>query len=218
MTAPPPPKARSNGAALVGKRLSAEPVCPQGQIPATIQNDPALIQQNSQTGARPLKGNPLLRPQSNVGPQLVQPGGAPLAYQFDEIYGQGVAPRSKQMPAPPSANCLGKTYGTDPTCYYYGSAGISRDVIGGGMMISVNRPQYVGKGGPGHTLDEISMQGGVQNGNIVEVGRTISTDQTVIRTPTYSFFIGPIGTAKATIVAAGCSSAVAIIRGRTFHF
>lgn len=176
-TTPPPPKAMSDGSTSVVQPPSMQPVCPEGQIPVITQSPPALLQQNPGTGTRPLKGNPLLRPQSAVAPPLNQPGAAGLAHEFSEIYGPGAAAPPKKAPAPAPSKCLGKTYGTDPTCYYYGSAGVSRNVIGGGMMISVDRPHYVGTGGPGHTLNEISMQGGVQSGNIVEIGWTVSTEQ-----------------------------------------
>jgi hypothetical protein len=45
------------------------------------------------------------------------------------------------------------------------------------MTTSVDRPSYVSTGGPGHTLNEISVQGGPKNGNIVEIGWIVSADQ-----------------------------------------
>jgi len=45
------------------------------------------------------------------------------------------------------------------------------------MTFSVNHPTYINRGGSGHTLNEISIQGGANSGNIVELGWTISTDQ-----------------------------------------
>ena len=43
--------------------------------------------------------------------------------------------------------------------------------------MSVERPQYVSSGGGGHTLDEIAIQGGAGDGNIIELGWNVSTDQ-----------------------------------------
>lgn len=181
----PPQQMASDGSTAAAAPPSGQPVCPAGQIPATAQGSPAFIQQNLGTGApagggsRPLKGNPLLRPQSAVAPPPGQPGGgaAPFAREFSEIYRGAAAPSPQASPSPAPVTCRGQTYGTDPTCYYYGSAGLSRTVMGGGMITSVDRPQYVTTGGPGHTLNEISVQGGTQNGNIVEIGWTVSTDQ-----------------------------------------
>jgi len=45
------------------------------------------------------------------------------------------------------------------------------------MTMSVNRPVYDDSGGAGHSLDEIAVQGGPKNGNIVELGWLVSTDQ-----------------------------------------
>jgi hypothetical protein len=44
------------------------------------------------------------------------------------------------------------------------------------MMFSIDRPRYVNTGGRGHTLSEIAVQAGPNNGNIVELGWTVSTD------------------------------------------
>jgi hypothetical protein len=45
------------------------------------------------------------------------------------------------------------------------------------MTLSVNRPTYVNAGAQGHSLDEISIQGGANDGNIAEIGWLVSTDQ-----------------------------------------
>jgi len=77
--------------------------------------------------------------------------------------------------SPPQPQCLGAF--RNNACFYYGSAGLTRSADGGGMTFSVDRPVYVNTGGEGHTLNEISVQGGANNGNIVELGWTVSTDQ-----------------------------------------
>jgi hypothetical protein len=44
------------------------------------------------------------------------------------------------------------------------------------MTMSVHHPGYNNSGGPGHSLDEISVQGGSSDGNIVELGWLVSSD------------------------------------------
>ena len=44
------------------------------------------------------------------------------------------------------------------------------------MTMSINRPTYDNSGGAGHSLDEIAIQGGSGNGNIVELGWLVSSD------------------------------------------
>jgi hypothetical protein len=63
------------------------------------------------------------------------------------------------------------------SCYYYGSAGDMRKARGGGTTMRIAKPAYNGSGGPGHSLDEIAVQGGTSNGNIVELGWNVSTAQ-----------------------------------------
>jgi hypothetical protein len=174
---PPSQKLTSDGSVVAQKPPLGQPVCPPGQIPVFTlpANSTFTTQQNLPPGNRPLKGNPLLRPQSTIAPPPGQQGAAGPAREFSEIYGEG-ARLAKKPPAPSTANCLGQIYAGDSTCYYYGSAGISRDVMGGGMTTSVDRPRYVATKGLGHSLNEISVQGGTKNGNIVEVGWIVSTD------------------------------------------
>ena len=43
------------------------------------------------------------------------------------------------------------------------------------MTMSIERPAYDGTGGPGHSLDEIAVQGGAANGDIMEIGWNVST-------------------------------------------
>jgi hypothetical protein len=63
------------------------------------------------------------------------------------------------------------------SCYYYGSAAYRRTARGGGTTMAVAKPAYNGSGGAGHSLDEIAVQGGVSDGNIVELGWNVSTAQ-----------------------------------------
>jgi len=44
------------------------------------------------------------------------------------------------------------------------------------MTMSINRPTYDNSGGTGHSLDEIAIQGGPSNGNIVELGWLVPSD------------------------------------------
>ena len=97
---------------------------------------------------------------------------------FDEVYKkpsksqqQGGAP-----PGPPGAPaCDGvPSFGS---CYYYGSAAFSTAADGGGMTESINKPAYVNTGGSGHSLNELAVQGGDGNGNIIEIGWLVATEQ-----------------------------------------
>jgi Neprosin len=162
-----------------------QPVCPEGEVP--VIGEQRLQEQNKQV---PMKGNPLLRPRSGVESpsQAETKGVAPPSdvRTFKEIYGKpgkgskgsGAAPRGRggALPRPAvGASCAGvPSFGT---CYYYGSAGLTRAADGAGMTMSVNRPVYDDSGGAGHSLDEIAVQGGPKNGNIVELGWLVSTDQ-----------------------------------------
>jgi hypothetical protein len=154
-----------------------KPVCPEGEVPVVKEMQIERVP----------KGNPLLRPRSDAE-RLTQP--TPGAVRpsdvrtFREIYRSirrkriGAALSSPLAPTPtpaPCAPCAGiSQFGG---CFYYGSAGLMRAADGGGMTMSVNRPAYDNSGGPGHSLNEISVQGGVKNGNIVELGWLVSSDQ-----------------------------------------
>jgi hypothetical protein len=155
-----------------------KPVCPEGEVPVVkgIDVDRQV----------PQKGNPLLRPQGN----LVRPPGSFIlpgdVRTFREIYGSkqierpGIAPLGPPGPGGSPA-CAGvPSFGS---CYYYGSAGFTRAADGGGMTMTVARPAYDNSGGPGHSLNEIAVQGGADNGNIVELGWLISTEQNVDADP-----------------------------------
>jgi hypothetical protein len=97
-----------------------------------------------------------------------------LLMPFDQVYwkrNNRAATRAPKTSDPPGCNGV-SSFGS---CYYYGSAAISLDADGAGMTESIERPHYVGSSG--HTLNEISVQGGAMNGNIIELGWSVSTDQ-----------------------------------------
>lgn len=143
-------------------RLGFKPVCQQGKVPV-FKMIPDKV----------AKGNPLLAP---------DPEREYLRYQgreleefvrrhvraFAEVYKRSSGPDD-----PPG--CDGVAW--FGSCYYYGSAAFSTTADGGGMTNSIDNPAYVNTGGSGHTLDEIAVQGGANNGNIVELGWLVSSDQ-----------------------------------------
>ncbi|MEO8504938.1 MAG: neprosin family prolyl endopeptidase, partial [Acidobacteriota bacterium] len=60
------------------------------------------------------------------------------------------------------------------TCYYYGPAAYRRTADGGGMTMRIQRPTVVNSG---HSLDELAVQGGTDDGNIIELGWNVSNSQ-----------------------------------------
>ena len=188
---PPGPRRAGSEKGRAGETQTAapamQPVCPEGQVPAIKQK---LIDKQV-----PQKGNPLLRPRPNAERPALAPRSAVSpgdVRSFREIYGGGRSKRTGAAPsapagAPPPAPGGGAPPAPTPLacdgvllsggCYYYGSAGLIRAADGGGMTTSVNRPAYSNSGGAGHTLDEIAVQGGASNGNIVELGWLVSSDQ-----------------------------------------
>jgi hypothetical protein len=119
-----------------------------------------------------MKGNPLLRPGAQ-SPQERSAAKLSPFLSYEEAYGPGRTPFTTER----SALCDGVTYQPGQGCYYYALAASYRTVYGGGMTFSVHRPAYVRLGGAGHTLAELALQGGANNGDIVEVGWNVSTDQ-----------------------------------------
>ena len=94
---------------------------------------------------------------------------------FDAVYGKRNVNNTREPPPDPSGDCNGTpNFGT---CYYYGTAAVQREADGGGMTMDICNPTYDGSGGSGHTLDEIAVQGGTGDGNIVELGWNISISQ-----------------------------------------
>jgi len=74
-------------------------------------------------------------------------------------------------PADPA--CDGVTYPDVPGwCYYYAGASDTRTAQGGGHTMTIERPVLAGGG---HSLEEMSVQAGPNNGNIVEIGSSVSS-------------------------------------------
>jgi len=182
-TATPPPHPAGPRRVHLGKggyeeqksQPTMKPVCPEGEVPVVKEMQIERVP----------KGNPLLRPRSGAErPTQPTPGAVRPSdvRTFREIYRGtrnkrvGAAPSSPPPPPPPPApTCAGiSQFGS---CFYYGSAALTRAADGGGMTMSVNDPAYDNSGGPGHSLNEISVQGGAKNGNIVELGWLVSSEQ-----------------------------------------
>lgn len=158
------------GAETSNLRIKA--VCPNGRVPVIKALSTKLE-----------KGNPLLGP---------DPGGETLRLEgpqrgefirrhlrsFEEVYKRAKPEQEAPPPGPPPGpppQCDGvPSFGS---CYYYGSAAFSTTADGGGMTQSIEKPEYVNTGGIGHTLDELAVQGGDQNGNIIEIGWFTSAEQ-----------------------------------------
>ena len=134
----------------------------------------------SKTPARPTvaKGNPLLRAIDR-----------PLSEFFDnpkigEVIRESVLPWEKVYTIPPGPDEKPHEVPPDPpgcngtssfgSCYYYGPALYRRPADGGGMTMRIERPDFSGHG---HTLDELAVQGGAGDGNIIELGWNLSTSQ-----------------------------------------
>jgi hypothetical protein len=81
------------------------------------------------------------------------------------IRGTG-GPSGSMRPAGPP--CAGVVYQSSPTwCYYYAGASYLWQDQGGGHTVRIENPVVVGGG---HSLEELSVQGGKGDGNIVELG------------------------------------------------
>jgi hypothetical protein len=140
-------------------------LCPDGEVPVI---KPFMAP----------KGNPLLRPHA----ALPRDRERLRFFTFEQLYRAKRGPTGGPPPPPPAPPCAGVSWYNG--CFYYASAGLSRAADGGGMTISVNRPAYNGSGDQpapspeyGHSLDEIAVQGGTANGNIVELGWFVSPRQ-----------------------------------------
>jgi Neprosin len=174
-----PPAPRSAATSSQPGNAAVQPLCPEGEVPVARQIAPAAAP--AAAGTRAIKGNPLLKPESRaVEPQSglgQQQSAQPRqVFRFRDVYGPALKNSKSARPAASPTQCLGTSQ--DNSCYYYGSAGARRSADGAGMMFSIDRPAYVNTGGGGgHSLSEISVQGGANDGNIVEVGWTVSTDQ-----------------------------------------
>ncbi len=161
-------------AAAAGSGLRIKPVCPEGKIPV-VKILPTKVE----------KGNPLLGPDPRQ--EFLKLEGAARAEfirrhvrSFEEVYKRAnperegtKAPPPGPPPGPPACDGV-PSFGS---CYYYGSAAFATVADGGGMTQSIEKPQYVNSGGSGHTLDELAVQGGTNNGNIIEIGWLASSEQ-----------------------------------------
>jgi len=178
-TATPPPRLppRPMNPRRKAARVEATHVltsCPTGQVPKTVPARPKVPKGNPLIG--PVRGSAsLFFGSPNQAARLIRRARLP----FRKVYprGGGTPPRAYQV-GPQVAQgpgCNGTAY--FDSCFYYGSAAYGRTARGGGTTMGIAKPAYDGSGGPGHSLDEISVQGGTSSGDIVEVGWNVSTSQ-----------------------------------------
>ncbi|HEV3158056.1 MAG TPA: neprosin family prolyl endopeptidase [Candidatus Baltobacteraceae bacterium] len=147
------------------------PACAQGLVPVAV----AFTLKSFS------KGNPLIGNDSTNAAMHAESVGAfiraNLLQPFDKVYWKRADDAATPIPVrlndPPGCNGV-LSFGS---CYYYGNAAYTRLADGGGMTQSIERPHYDDSGGPGHSLNEIAVQGGPDNGNIVELGWIVSSDQ-----------------------------------------
>ena len=162
---------------IMPKARRLAPVCRAGLVPSAVA---AFRGDNRRFG----KGNPLIGNFSGGGGAFAQLNAraqaafirSNLLLPFDQVYWKRNNRSSTPAPKtvdPPGCNGV-MWFGS---CYYYGSAAIQFNADGAGMTQAIERPAYVNTGGGGHTLNEISVQGGAGDGNIVELGWSVSTDQ-----------------------------------------
>ena len=152
----------------VASRLGFTAVCPQGKVPA-------IKARLTKTG----KGNPLFAADPGAEYRRLE-GRARGEFflkhlrSFEEVYKRPHKEGENPPPPPPAPPCDGVAwYGS---CYYYGSAAFSTAADGGGMTNSIEKPAYIDTGGEGHSLDEIAIQGGPSNGNIIEMGWFVDSE------------------------------------------
>jgi hypothetical protein len=147
--------------------LSLRP-CADGKVP--VSKTPAL--------PTVAKGNPLIGPidrpvsdffKDRETGELILKSLRP----YQKVYTIPPGPDEKRHESPPDPPACNGTfyYGA---CYYYGPASYARTADGGGMTMRIERPAFKGDG---HSLDELAVQGGPANGNIVELGWNVSTSQ-----------------------------------------
>ncbi len=159
---------------LRASSLGIKAACAEGKVPVA-KIFPTKVE----------KGNPLLGPDPNR--EILKLEGTARGEfirkhvrTFEEVYKQarpqgdrGTNPPPGPPGGPPACDGV-PNFGS---CYYYGSAAFSTVADGAGMTNSIEKPQYVNTGGAGHSLDELAVQGGDGNGNIIEVGWLVSTEQ-----------------------------------------
>ncbi len=161
---------KSKEGAKPTKPVLIQALCPDGQVPVATPAKPNVA-----------KGNPLI---GSVEGKVEEFFGAPKDQsdrirkhlrKMEEVYNHGPGRSNKQIPISDPPGCNGNPY--YGACFYYASASYPCNADGGGMTMTIERPEYDGSGGPGHTLDEIAVQGGTAGGDIVEIGWNVSTAQ-----------------------------------------
>jgi hypothetical protein len=173
-TAAPPsgaPQLRDRTRTNIDRNSSAndnlvKPACPEGQIPVGLE---------AASKVRFPKGNPLLRSQGGTEPRSAAPDQKFL--RFEDVYTKKQGSAVEKGPARTQDGAEECPNPYSGTCYYYAAVAASGATNGAGMTISVNKPKYFNPDAQGHTLDEIAIQGGTGDGNIVELGWLVSTDQ-----------------------------------------
>ncbi|HVR11599.1 MAG TPA: neprosin family prolyl endopeptidase [Thermoanaerobaculia bacterium] len=124
------------------------------------------------------KGNPLLGRIDRPTPDFFRGADTGEAnrkslLQREKVYFIPPGPDQGRHTAPPDPPACNGTYYYG-ACYYYGPASYAPTSDGGGYTTRIERPAF---NGDGHTLNEISVQGGSGDGNIVELGWNVSTSQ-----------------------------------------
>jgi hypothetical protein len=91
----------------------------------------------------------------------------------DQARRLGIAPGS--LPDPPCAGMV--EYGG---CYYWSYASDERTAQGGGVTMTIENPAVAETATPeaGHSLEEMSVQAGPDDGDIVEIGSIVWSDNT----------------------------------------
>ena len=147
------------------KPIGLKPICPNGEVPLVKELFPKTPKRNPLVAAERMIG---IDPELEIIDQPAVKALIPLKRLLDPQ-------RKEPLPPDPAGGCDGVDH--FGACYYYANAAFSRTADGGGMITSINKPAYSNFGGSGHTLNEIAVQGGTGNGNIVELGWNVSTDQ-----------------------------------------
>ena len=150
---------------VVESRTPLQPLCPEGEVP--------VVKEFRAKKNGLMKGNPLIAPEQRLERQGELPQ-RKIFRKFRDVYKlEGRRNPPPPPPGPPACDGIWQ----DGACYYYGSAAFTRSANGGGMTTAVARPTYVNTGGFGHSLNEIAIQAGESNVDIVELGWLVSSDQ-----------------------------------------
>jgi hypothetical protein len=148
-----------------GESVNRVRPCPPGQVPSSTPARPTVGKGNPLIGSVPGSAREFFRTPREAGSRIRK-----RLRRFRDVYPKG---GGKPPPDPPGCNGVV----TSGSCFYYGSAAYGRDADGGGTTMAVASPAYDGSGGAGHSLDEISVQGGADSGDIIELGWNVSTAQ-----------------------------------------